>query len=102
MTATNLQKFTAGRGHFLRTVRDDIALVNAVYDVLVAVEEGDLSVGRSTVTKPQFVRALRGWEKARQSQVVRQIAARFAPLHRALGLPTAAKNLSVPASRPNS
>lgn len=86
VTADNLNRFTTGRGHYLRTVRDEIALVNAVYQVLVAVEEADLTVGRLTVTKPQFVRALRAWEPAKQSQIVRQVASRFPPLLRALGL----------------
>ena len=82
----HLRKFAVGRGHYLETARVDVALVNALSDVLTAIEEGDLVVGRVPATKTHFAGAVRAWPPAGQSLVFRQIAARFEPLRRALAL----------------
>ena len=64
---------------------NELAVLNALYDTLVAIEERDLSIGNHCIDKRQFAQWVRTEGAARRSQYLRSAAVQFPPLERVLG-----------------
>jgi hypothetical protein len=88
-TAEYLAEFERLGGIYMQAGADELAVINAIYDTLVAVEEHDLSIGTHQVDKRQFVQFLRTGGSARRSHLLRSAANQFPPLDRLLALGTA-------------
>ena len=58
-------------GSFLYVGSDESAILNAIYDTLVSIEEHDLSIGTHEVDKRQFVEYMRHQGTCRRSQLLR-------------------------------
>ncbi|MCZ2343231.1 MAG: hypothetical protein LC104_15780 [Bacteroidales bacterium] len=80
VTAENLVEFERLGGIYLRAGDKELAILNAIYDTLVAVEEHDLSIGTHFIDKRQFVQFLRQEGTARRSHFLRSVADLFLPL----------------------
>ena len=84
VTANLLDDYTNQKGGYLQLTRGDFGLLNAIYEIFVAIEEHDLTIGTHKIDKREFVRFLREHRTARESQFLKLAAARFPPLCRAL------------------
>lgn len=59
-------------GAYVQAEIDEITLLNAIYDTIVAIEEHDLSIGSHEIDKRQFVEYLRSNNVFRRMQLFRQ------------------------------
>jgi hypothetical protein len=74
-------------GVYLQAGNEEMSLLNAIYDVLVAIEEHDLSIGSHEVDKRQFMSFLQREGTWRRSQLIRAAANVSEPLRRLVGMP---------------
>ncbi len=86
-------------GEYLILGKDEVILLNAIYDTLIAAEEQDLSIGTRLITRAEFVRFLGAERVGRRSVVLAAVASLIAPLAAQLGLDTPeAVNSGAPAA----
>jgi hypothetical protein len=79
-----IEQFKQMGGTYLNAERDEIALLSAIYETLVAIEEHDLCVGKHQIDKRQFVQFLRSTGLCRRSQLLGSAARQSAGVRRVI------------------
>jgi hypothetical protein len=74
--AEYVEAFERMGGAYLHVGNDEVAILNAIYDTLVAIEEHDLSIGSHEIDKKQFMEFLRTEGTWRRTQFFRAAAHR--------------------------
>ena len=99
----HIEEFERLGGAYLNVGSDEVCVLNAIYDALVAIEEHDLSLGKHQIDKKQFVQYLRTEGLCRGTQLFRAAATRSGCLARAIGISPelAATSLTTPPAPPN-
>ena len=64
-----IDEFERLGGAYLNVGSDEICVLNAIYETLVAIEEHDLSIGKHEIDKKQFVQFLRTEGTCRRTQL---------------------------------
>lgn len=82
------EAFAKMGGLYLEVGSDEVAILNSIYDTLVAIEEHDLSIGSHEVDKKQFMEFLKTEGTWRRSQLFRAAGSTSAALGQTIGLPS--------------
>lgn len=80
-----INEFERLGGAYLNAGSDEICILDAIYDALVAIEEHDLTLGKHEIDEKQFVQYLRTEGSCRRTQLFRAAANRSADVARAVG-----------------
>lgn len=75
-------------GAYLNVGSDEVCVLDAIYETLVAIEEHDLSLGNHEIDKKQFVQFLRTEGTCRRTQLFRAAVSRSACMAKTMGTPT--------------
>src|SRR5262249_23926093 len=81
----HIDDFVRLGGAYLEVGSEEICVLSAIYDTLVAIEEHDLSLGKHEIDKRQFVQYLRNEGTCRRTQLSRSAAQRSGCMGRAVG-----------------
>jgi len=84
-----LTSFEQVNGVVIRLDRDELAVLNAIYETLVEIEEEGITVANTPVTTEQFVGYLRSSCVVVRSKLFQTLAQHFPPLHQVLYPPNA-------------
>ena len=95
-----VESFQEMGGVYLPSGGNEVSLLNALYDTLVAIEEHDLSIGKHEIDKKQFVEFLKCDGAGRKSQMLRSAAALSDAFARAVGVDRPESNPTVPLQAP--
>jgi len=97
-----LDAFEKMGGVYLLADGEEVSLLNAIYDTLVAIEEHDLAIGAYKIDKAQFVEFLRSEGLGHRTRLLRSAATPSDAFARAIGMnrPAPGSLNPPPSSRP--